>query len=119
MPALRSRWNQTGNQQQRERAGKSPNSWRLNNTFLINTRSQQRNPKGNFLNVLNKNENTTYKNLWMHQKQREIHSTECTIQKRRSNINNLSLYLMILENKQIKPKVNRKREITQNQSINQ
>ena len=55
----------------------------------------------------------------MHQKQREIHSTECTIQKRRSNINNLSLYLTILENKQIKPKVNRKREITQNQSINQ
>ena len=26
--------------------------------------SQQRNPKGKFLNVLNKNENTTYQNLW-------------------------------------------------------
>ena len=76
--------------------------------------SQQRNPKGKFLNVLNKNENTTYQNLWMHQKQRESYSSERAIQKRRSSINNLNLYLTRLESKQIKPKVNRKRRITQN-----
>ena len=93
----------------------SHNIWRLNNTLLNNTWVKEELSGEIFkCSELSENENTTYQNLWMHQKQREIHSTECTIQKRRSNINNLSLYLMILENKQIKPKINRKREITQN-----
>lgn len=43
-------------------AGKSPNIWRLNSTFLNNEPKKKSQEK--FLNILNKSENTTYQNLW-------------------------------------------------------
>ena len=58
MPALRPRRNQTGNQQQRERAGKSPNTWRLNNT-LLNTWFEDEILRQKYFE-LNENESTIY-----------------------------------------------------------
>ena len=84
----------------RKIAGKSPNTWRLNNTLLNNTWTKEGTSR-EILKQFELNENTTGQNLWGAVKAvlrgKFIVLNACISKENRSKINNLYFHLRKLE----------------------